>query len=83
MYIYRLQHVHCVNVCVCVCVCVSPLLLQDLALSRLRITKVHDLIKKLIDEHEIVPNTLLLQFLKILTKYLQRDGEGGREGILT
>ena len=63
------------------CTCSLPYsysLFQYLAFSGLGVPKVHKLIKQLVDEHKVVPNTLLLQLPKILLKYLCR-GEGGGE----
>lgn len=44
-------------------------LLQDLALCRLGVSKVHHLIEQLIQNNEIVTNRLLLELLKVLLKY--------------
>lgn len=46
------------------------LLLQDLALCCLRVSKVHHLIQQFIDDDKVVPDTLLLQHLEVFGKHL-------------
>jgi hypothetical protein len=41
-------------------------LLQYLAFGSLRVTKIHHLVKQLIDDDKVVPNTLLLELFKVL-----------------
>lgn len=45
-------------------------LLKDLSLRRLGISEIHHLIQQLVDNDEIVPNTLLLELLEILREHL-------------
>ena len=45
-------------------------LLQDLALRRLRVSKVHDLVQQLVDNDEVVPDALLLELFEVLRKDL-------------
>lgn len=58
--------VHVCRYCVC-----SSSLLQDLAVGCLWEPKVHQLVEQLIDDHKVVLNALLLQFLEVLCKHLQ------------
>lgn len=41
------------------------LLLQDLALCCLRVSKVHHLVQQFVDDDEVIPDTLLLQHLEV------------------
>lgn len=50
----------------------SFLLLENLAVSCLWESKIHDFVHQLIHCHEVVTNTLLLQLLKVLLKHLHR-----------
>ena len=45
-------------------------LLQDLALRRLRVSKVHDLVQQLVDNDEVVSDALLFELLEVLGEYL-------------
>jgi len=44
-------------------------LLENLALCRLWISKVHHLVHQLVNDDEIVSNALLLQFLEVLDEH--------------
>lgn len=46
------------------------LLLQYLALRRLRIPEIHHLVQQFVDDDEIVPYTLLLQLFEVLREDL-------------
>lgn len=48
-------------------------LLKDLAVSGLGVAKVHQLIHQLIDDDEVISDTLLFQLFKILGENLQRQ----------
>lgn len=48
----------------------SRSLLQNLALGRLRISKVHHLIHKLVYDNEIVSYRLFLEFFEVLDEHL-------------
>lgn len=49
---------------------VKFLLLQDLALRRLWIAKIHHFIHELIDNDEVIPNTFFLEFFEIFHENL-------------
>jgi hypothetical protein len=49
-------------------------LLENLALGRLRVAKVHHLIQEFVDDHKIVADTLFFKFFEILD-------EDGREAM--
>lgn len=44
--------------------------MQDLALCCLRISKVHHLIQQLVNDDEVVPDTLLLQHFEVFGEHL-------------
>lgn len=46
------------------------LLLQDLALCSLGVSEVHHFIQQFVYNNEVVPDTLLLQFLEVLREDL-------------
>lgn len=46
------------------------LLSEDLGLTGLRIAKVHGLIQQLVNDHEVITDTLLLQLTKVVFEYL-------------
>ena len=48
----------------------SYLLFENFAFSGLWVSKVHDLIEQFVEQDKVVPDTLLLQLLKVLTEYL-------------
>lgn len=50
----------------------SDVLLQDLSLGRLRVAKVHHLIKELVDDDEVVADRLLLEDLEVLGEDLDQ-----------
>jgi hypothetical protein len=50
----------------------SNVLLQNLAFSGLRETKIHHLIEELIDDHEVVADGLLLELLEVLGENLSK-----------
>lgn len=45
-------------------------LLKDLAVSGLRVTKVHEFIQQLVDYDKVISDTLLLQLLKVFRENL-------------
>lgn len=47
------------------------LLLQDLAVRGLRVTKIHQLIQQLVDDDKVVPDALLLQLFEVLREDLR------------
>jgi hypothetical protein len=49
--------------------------LQNLALGGLRIAKIHHLIHKFIDDHKVVPYTLLLELLEVFHQDLGQPVE--------
>lgn len=49
------------------------LLLQNLAVSGLRVAKVHQLIQQLVYDDKVISNTLFLQLLKVLWKNLKNN----------
>lgn len=53
------------------CVSQGGSLLQDLAVCRLRESKVHQFIQELVDDHKVVLNALLLQLFEVLCEYLR------------
>lgn len=44
-------------------------LLKDLGLGRLGISEIHHLIQQLVNDDEVIPDTLLLQLLEVLCKH--------------
>lgn len=49
----------------------SPvLLLQNLALCRLRVSKIHHLVEQFVNDDKVVSNTLLFQHLEVFGEYL-------------
>lgn len=44
--------------------------MENFGFCRLRVSKVHHLIKQLIDDDEVVPDTLLLQLFEVLCEDL-------------
>lgn len=51
-------------------VAIQNLLLQDLALCSLRVTKVHHFIQQFVYNDEVISDTLLLQFLEVFREDL-------------
>lgn len=47
-------------------------LLQNLAISRLRITEVHHFVQQLVNDDEIVADRFFFQFFEVLAKNLKR-----------
>ena len=45
-------------------------LLQDLAVRGLRVTKVHELVHELVNDNKVVSDALLLQLLEVLREHL-------------
>ena len=45
-------------------------LLENLALGRLGVAKVHHLVHELVDDHKVVADGLLLELLEVLDQYL-------------
>lgn len=64
----QIYTVDTLSISVCASVCV--LLLQDLAVSSLRESKVHQLIQQLVDNHKVILNALLLQLFEVLCEHL-------------
>lgn len=52
------------------------LLLQNLAVGGLRVTKVHQLIHQLIYDDKVISNAFFLQLFEILWKHLQKTKSG-------
>lgn len=52
----------------------SNVLLQDLGFGRLRVTKVHHLVEKLVDDDKVVPDRLLLELLEVFDQDLMKPG---------
>jgi len=50
-------------------------LLQDLALCRLRVTKIHHFIQKLIDHNKIVPYTFFFKLLEVFDENMSEPVE--------
>lgn len=48
----------------------SCVLLQNLALCCLGISKIHHLIQQLVNDDKVVPDTLLLQYLEVFGEHL-------------
>ena len=48
----------------------GDVLLEDLALGRLRESKVHHLIHELVYDDKVIPDTLLLQLLEVFNQDL-------------
>ena len=48
------------------------LLLQDLALCCLRVSKVHHLIQQFVNDDKVIPNTLLLEDLEVFGEDLHK-----------
>jgi hypothetical protein len=59
--------------------------LQYLGLCSLWISKVHHLVQQLVDDDEIVPYALLLEFLKVLCKdldnFMEKEENFGSIGV--
>ena len=53
-----------------VCICRGVSLLEDLAVGSLWESKVHEFVQKLINDHKIVLNALLLQLFEVLCEHL-------------
>ena len=49
---------------------IDCVLLQYLALGRLREPEVHHLVQQLVDDDEVIPDGLLLELLEVLDEYL-------------
>ena len=47
-------------------------LLQDLALRRLRISKVHHLVHQLVNNNKVISDRLFFQFLEVFNKHLNK-----------
>lgn len=64
----------------------SVILLQYLALRRLRVAKVHHLIEQFIDDDKVIADTLLLQYFEVFREYLhdlvQEKEDLGGIGVL-
>ena len=60
-------------------------LLQDLALCRLRVSKVHHLVEELVYDDEVIANTLFFQLFEVLLQYrsqlVQEEEDLGGIGI--
>lgn len=48
-------------------------LLKDLAVSGLRVSKVHEFIQQLVDYDKVISDTLLLQLLKVFRENLGKN----------